>query len=339
MRVTRDSLIRIAKETVQERAYNDHDIVAAYLTGSLLTEDPMLGGTTDIDLVFVHKDKPMKGREFVKLTPDFHIDISRRAKDEFKAPRELRGDPWLGYEIYDPMLLYEREKFFEFVQASLRAGFDFEKPPLMLQRCRGLYSHGRQIWMDLMDVGDGAGPREIRQYFKSLYHAVNVIAELVGPPIQERRLLLEFPARAELAQKPGMAAGAFGLIGANNVDAEKIRSWLADWKAAFTAASAKPGVDARIHPSRLHYYEKAILAMLEGENPKASLWPLMHTWTLSAIALDGEQIQFWRKACEDLGLIGSSFEERVQGLDQYLDEIDILLEEIAKENGIEEPGS
>jgi len=339
MRVTRDSLIRIAKETVQERAYNDRDIVAAYLTGSLLTEDPMLGGTTDIDLVFVHKNKPMKGREFVKLTPDFHIDISRRAKDEFKAPRELRGDPWLGYEIYDPMLLYEREKFFEFVQASLRAGFDFEQPPLMLQRCRVLYSHGRQIWMDLMDVGDGAGPREIRQYFKSLYHAVNVIAELVGPPIQERRLLLEFPARAELAQRPGMSAGAFGLIGANNVDAEKISGWLADWKAAFMAASAKPGVDVRIHPSRLNYYEKAILAMLEGENPKASLWPLMHTWTLSATVLEGEQIQFWRKACEDLGLIGSSFEERVQGLDQYLDEIDILLEEIAKENGIEEPGS
>jgi hypothetical protein len=35
MRVTRDSLLRIAKETVQERAYNDPDIIAAYLTGSL----------------------------------------------------------------------------------------------------------------------------------------------------------------------------------------------------------------------------------------------------------------------------------------------------------------
>lgn len=335
MRVTRDSLLRIAKETVQERAYNDHDIIAAYLTGSLLTEEPMLGGTTDIDLVFVHRNKPMKGREFVKLTPDFHIDISRRAKDEFKAPRELRGDPWLGYEIYNPMLLFEREKFFDFVQASLRAGFEFEQPPLMLQRCRQLYSHGRQIWMDLADVGEKAGPAEVRKFFKSLYHAVNVVAELVGPPIQERRLLLEFPARAELAQRPGMAAGAFGLVGAINLDAEKIKGWLGDWKAAFLAASAKPGVDVRIHPSRLNYYEKAMLSMLEGENPRAALWPLMHTWTLSVIVLEGEQIQFWRKACEELGLTGPAFAERIQGLDQYLDEIDIMLEEIAKENGIE----
>ena len=47
MRVTRESLLRIAKETVQERAYNDSNIIAAYLTGSLLTNDPMLGGTAD----------------------------------------------------------------------------------------------------------------------------------------------------------------------------------------------------------------------------------------------------------------------------------------------------
>jgi predicted nucleotidyltransferase len=335
MRVTRDSLIRIAKENVQERAYNDKDIIAAYLTGSLLNEEPMLGGTADIDIVFVYKNKPMQGREFVKLTPDFHLDISRRAKDEFKAPRELRVDPWLGYEMYAPMLLYEREKFFDFVQASLRAGFDFEQPPLMLQRCRQLYSHGRQVWMDLTDVGDKAGPKEVQKYFKSLYHALNVIAELSGPPIQERRLLLEFPARAETAQKPGMAAGAFGLIGAYNVNAEKIQEWLPDWKSAFTIASEKANVEKRIHPARLNYYEKAIKSMLEGETPLAALWPLIHTWTLAVSVLDGDHVQFWQKACGELGLIGAAFDERVQGLDQYLDEIDILLEEIARGNGIE----
>jgi len=335
MRVTRDSLIRIAKETVQERAYNDKDIIAAYLTGSLLAEEPMLGGAADIDLVFVHKDKPRKGREFVKLTPDFHLDISRRAKDEFKAPRELRADPWLGYEMYDPMLLFEREKFFDFVQASLRAGFEFEQPPLTLQRCRRLYSHGRQIWMDLAEVGNQAGPNEVKKYFKSLYHAINVIAELGGPPIQERRLLLEFPVRAEAAQQPGMSVGAFGLVGANNVDAEKIKGWLGDWRSAFTIASEKAGVDQRVHPARLNYYEKAIKSMLEGGMPHAALWPLMQTWTLAVSVLDGDQLQFWKNACAELGLAGAGFVERVQGLDQYLDQIDILLEELAAENGVD----
>ena len=114
-----NSLIRIAKENAQERSFNDRSIVAAYLTGSLLADgDPMLGGTTDIDLVFVHNTPPALIREIVKLTPDFHLDIRHRSKSEFKSPRELRTDPYLGYEMYDPMLLSESEKFFEFVQAS-----------------------------------------------------------------------------------------------------------------------------------------------------------------------------------------------------------------------------
>ena len=335
MRVTRESLLRIAKETAQERAYNDADIVAAYLTGSLLNIDPMLGGTADIDIVFVHKNKPRQPREFIKLTPDFHLDISRRTKDEFKSPRELRGDPWLGYEMYDPILLYEREKFFDFVQASLRAGFDFEQPPLMLQRCRKMLSHGRQIWHGLTEITEPAGPKEIKKYMKSLFHALNAVIELSGPPIQERRLLLEFPARAEAAEKTAFIASAFGLIGANNVDAEKIKNWIPDWKSAFSIASDKPGVDMRINSVRMNYYEKAIKAMLEGEIPIAALWPLFHTWTLSAEVLEGDHLKFWQNAAGELGLLGVGFGEHVERLDHFIDEIEMVLNEIASANGLE----
>jgi len=38
MRVTRESLIKIARETAQERAYNDKELIAAYMTGSLANE-------------------------------------------------------------------------------------------------------------------------------------------------------------------------------------------------------------------------------------------------------------------------------------------------------------
>jgi hypothetical protein len=336
MRVTRESLLRIAKETAQERAYNDTDIAAAYLTGSLLNVDPMLGGTADIDIVFVHKTKPKQFREFVKLTPDFHLDISRRMKDEFKSPRELRADPWLGYEMYDPILLYEREKFFDFVQASLRAGFDFEQPPLMLQRCRKMLSHGRGIWMDLTEVDENAvGPKEVRKYMKSLFHALNAVAEISGPPIQERRLLLEFPARAEAAGKPEMTGAAFGLLGSTRVDVEKVKLWLSDWKSAYTLASEKPGVDSRIHPARLNYYEKAIKAMLEGAVPFAALWPLLNTWTSAAEVLEGDHFNFWRSAVGELGLLGADFAQKVDGLDHFIDDIEIIFEDIARENGLD----
>src|SRR5574342_263603 len=189
MRVTRESLIRIAKETAQQHSFNDHDIVAAYLTGSLAVEgsDPMLGGTADIDIIFVHTTEPKHRREFVRLTPVFHVDISHRARAEFKRPRELRLDPWLGWEMYDPMLLFEREKFFEFVQAGLRAGFEFNAPAPALQRSRLLLKEARQLWRGLLQIEDIVAPKDVLQYLSSLYHAVNAVAELSGAPLSDRR--------------------------------------------------------------------------------------------------------------------------------------------------------
>lgn len=336
MRVTRESLIRIAKETAQERAFNDKDIIAAYLTGSLVSEtDPMLGGTADIDIILVHAEEPKHRREFIQLTPDFHLDISHRAKAEFKKPRELRLDPWLGWEMYDPMLLYEREKFFEFIQAGLRAGFEFNAPAPALQRSRLLLSHGRAIWRDLLAVEDMLTPKDISQYLKSLYHAVNAVAELSGPPLQERRLMLEFPPRAETAQRPSLNAGMMDLLGALDLDPSVISAWVPEWKQAFEAAMENSRVDPRIHPARLNYYEKAIQAVLAGETPQAALWPLLQTWTLAVDVLSDSAVESWRSACDQLRFTAAHFEARVNGLDQYFDEVEILLDELATQYGLE----
>ena len=338
MRVTRESLIRIAKENVQERAFNDRDIVAAYLTGSLVSDsDPIFGGAADIDLVFVHTQRPGILREIVKLTPDFHLDILHRSKDEFKSPRELRTDPLLGYEMYNPTLLYQREKFFEFVQAGLRAGFEFHAPALVLARCRKLLAEARKGWMDLSDISkDKAGPTQIKQFLQAVYHAANAVAELNGGPLAERRFLLEFPSRAQAAQRPEFTATLFNLLGASNINnATIISNWLPDWKTAFLAASENVKVNQSIHSARLNYYEKAIEALLAGESPLASLWPLIHTWTLAANVLQNDQIKPWKIACEQLGLLGNDFEQRISDLDHYLDEIEIRFDEIAAANGLE----
>jgi len=337
MRVTRESLIRIAKETAQERAFNDPDIIAAYLTGSLVSSeiDPLLGGTADIDIIFVHANQPKQSREFAKLTPDFHLDISHRAKSEFKRPRELRLDPWLGWEMYDPMLLYEREKFFEFIQAGLRAGFEFNAPAPALQRSRLLLSHGRAIWRELLGVEEPVTPSDLTQYLKSLYHAVNSVAELSGPPLQERRLMLEFAPRAETAQRPGMNDGLLDLLGALSLDPSLMAGWLPEWKGAFEAAMENNGVDLRIHPARLNYYEKAIRALLEGEKPQAALWPLLQTWTLAVDVLPDQALNVWQSACDQLGFTANGLEARVSGLDQYLDEVEVLLDELATQYGLE----
>jgi hypothetical protein len=335
MRVTRESLIRIAKETLQERLYNNKDIIAAYLTGSLLTEDPLLGGVTDIDLVLVTANKPLMTREIVGLTPDFHLDISFRARAEYDPPRELRANPWLGYEVYDLMRLYESRHFIEFTQSAVRAGFEFHQPALVLQRCRKLLDHGRKIWFDLMDVGETAGPKEVAKYLKSLYHAANVIAELHGPPLPERRLLLLLPSLAEQAGRPGLSVGFLGLLGGTDLDASTLEGWLPGWESMFKAAFETGKADVRIHPARLNYYKKCFEAMLGGDDPRVMLWPLLNTWTHAAVVLPEDETQPWQAACAALGLAGERFGEHVEGLDQYLDELDILLDEIAQANGLE----
>jgi predicted nucleotidyltransferase len=336
MRVTRESLIRIAKETAQQRAFKERDIIAAYLTGSLASDgDPLLGGTSDIDIIFVHIDEPKQRREFVKLTPDFHLDISHRARGEFKRPRELRLDPWLGWEMYDPMLLFEREKFFEFIQAGLRAGFEFNAPAPALQRSRTLLAHGRQIWRDMLNASEPVTPNDMTQFMKSLFHAVNAVAELSGPPLYERRLMLEFPTRAETAQRPEMIARLADLLGASALDPSQISTWLPDWRFAFEAAAGKEHVDERIHPARVNYYEKAINGMLSGPTPYAGLWPLLQTWSLAVEVLPGHALDAWRAACEQLGFTPAGFEERAEGLDQFHDEVEALLDELAVQYGLE----
>ena len=94
-------------------------------------------------------------------------------------------------------------------------------------------------------------------------------------------------------------------------------------------------MDRHVHSARLNYYEKAFEVLLSSESPLASLWPLINTWTLAANVLENDQIKAWQIACEQLGLLGNGFEQRVSDLDHYLDEIDIRFDEIAAANGLE----
>ena len=63
MRITRETLIKAARDNAKQRSQSDRRLVCIYLTGSLLEDEPLLGGTTDIDLVVVHDSEPSVNRE------------------------------------------------------------------------------------------------------------------------------------------------------------------------------------------------------------------------------------------------------------------------------------
>ncbi len=344
MRVTRDTLLKLARQTVQQRMAGDKGIVAAYLTGSLLGDDPFMGGAADIDLVFIHRSAPPASREIVRLSNEISLDLLHRKKADYQPPRELRVHPRLGHEMYDPQLVQETEHFFEFTQASVRAGFD--DPVNLMQRAYAFLRAARERWMDLQFAeqapGDALsqpkGPGTLVDYLSAVEDAANVVAVLTGPPLTERRFLPTLQFRAEALGRPGLAAGISSLAGGLDLDPALLREWLPAWEAAFTAAGQTHRYDLRLHAARLDYYRRGIETWLAGETPQAALWPLLQTWTLSANALpagDSGHLQNWQSACAALGLGGEGFAERLEGLDRYLDTLDEMLEGMTAQYGLE----
>ena len=147
--------------------------------------------------------------------------------------------------------------------------------------------------------------------------------------------MLEFVSRAETAQRPGMNAALTGLLGASSLDPKGIRAWMPHWKSAFESAAKVDRVDVRINPLRINYYEKAFDAILGSEMPVACLWPLLSTWTLACENLPDDALTEWRSACGELGLGWAGFDNRVNGLDHFLDEVEALLDELAAQHGLE----
>jgi hypothetical protein len=248
MRITRDALINIAKETAQKRSFSDPDLVAAYLTGSLRTENPFLGNSTDIDIVLVHSGEPKIRREIVALTPEVHLDIRHNQRSEYDKPKELRVHPWLGPELYDPQALYVTQHFFEFVQAGVRDRYN--EPATILSRARRVATNARQTWRDLQ-TNPATGPELVLAYLTSVHLAANAIALLTGSPLPERRFLLQFPARAEAAGQPDLSSRLLGLLGADRVDAGLLQGFLPGWEKTFLEAAGNPLVEKRIAAARL----------------------------------------------------------------------------------------
>ena len=321
MQLTSELLQKFTDTTVERLIKEDSGVLAVYQCGSTLSpESPLIGGTTDIDVVFIHAREPEIGREILRLTDEAHLDIAHHPQDSYLKGRELRIHPWMGPTLNDAKPLYDPRHFLDFTQASVRGMF--HRADFKVQRARTLLDESRQIWMNLLGEGAAPGPEVVRRYLKAVEHSVNAIALLEGPPLTERRLLLEFPARAEAVGHPQMPVAVLGLLGASQVEAEQIQNWLALWEETF-AAIPEVSRPAKLHPDRKLYYLRAFESILGSETPQAALWPLLTTWTRAAATLSPSNPAFqpWQEACEQLGLLPEDFGERLTALDLFIDHV------------------
>jgi hypothetical protein len=332
MRITREALLKLAQDTASQRARTDMSVLAAYLTGSLLDEEPLLGGTADIDLFFIHNDDPAVEREVVRITDEVHLDIAHHSRKLYRQTRELRLHPWLGPVLYGCKILYDPQHFMDFTQASVRG--QFSRPDQVLGRVRPQLENARQVWFSLTSAPIGTDIEIVSSYLRAVGLIANAIAGLSAKPLTERRFLIEFRGRADAVGHAGLYAGLLGLLGGPKVDAPALRSWLPGWRSALEAL---PGdrTPPRLSRPRIPYYLRAFDVMLDSGQPLDVLWPLLRTWTDAISLLPGDSLLYqpWKEAMSRLGLMGEALSEKAAALDAYLDQVEELLEDWGRANG------
>jgi hypothetical protein len=332
MRITVEILQKLARDTVARRTQTDHSIVAAFLYGSLQSGDPVLGGTADIDLFFVHLEEVENEREIVRMSDEVSLDIAHHHRLRYRQARELRRDPWLGPALYHCKPLFDPQHFLDFVQAGVRS--QYHTAENILLRVHSLAESARQAWTSLSMQPPEDEVQRTLMYLDAANHAANAIASLSGPPLPVRRFLQQFPERAAAAGHPGFYPGLLGLLGGSELDPETLVAWLPGWRKTYEAAAAQN--TPALHPYRLSYYLRGIEAIIASKRCQDALWPLLKTWTEAARLLpEGHEcLAQWHSAVNFLGLSAASAGEKLEAMDLFLDSMEETLEAWAAKNGL-----
>jgi hypothetical protein len=339
MRINRQTLLKVTTETVKQRVKEDHTILAVYMHGSLNQEtDPFLGTTTDIDLVFVHEYEQDIKREIQHVTDAVTFDIAHHTRTDYRVPRELRRNPWVGPAIYHYNIIHDPRHFLDFTQASLRD--QFYSPTNVLGRAQVFAGNARQAWMTLLTARESS-PETVAQFLQAVGDAANAIATLEGDPMPERRLLTQFFERTTSMGQPGLYPGLLELLGAGEMSADDLNHWLSAWDGAYTAASSAEKQASEMWallPERKSYYRSAFDTQFQSSRPSDALWTLLLTWTRAASLLDGGHPARtdWENAMTQIGLLGEKMDAKMEGLDQYLDQIEETLEAWGNARGVGE---
>ena len=327
MRITQELLLKLTRNEINKRLRQNPDLVAIYLAGSVLTGDPLLGGSTDIDLVFVHKEDPPVSREIARISYEISLDIVHHHQSLYTYHRQLRLNPWLGPSLCThASILHDTDHWLEFIQSSVSAQFD--RPENTYGRAQPFAEKSRAIWFDLQELETPELSAWFPQYLKAIEMAANALATLGGPALTTRRFILELPPRLELLNKSSLFERFLALIGADRLSQEVCTSWNQSWSEAIVAASKQKACPPDLHSARRAYYLQSCNAMLEGGEYQAAIWPMITSWgqAIGVLKDDEKQIDAWHAFCDLLGFQADRFEDCLSGLDSFLDEVEITLE-------------
>ncbi len=331
MRINQEMLIKIAKEHVAKRSRREKGLVAVYLTGSVSDGDPLLGGSTDIDLIFVHKEEPPLKREVLRVTYEISLDIEHHHQSFYTYHRRLRQNPWIGFALCNHQnILLDQDHWLEFIQASVSARFD--SPENVYKRSEQFAEKARALWFDLNDPQEIDWEDWITLYFKAVGAAANAIACLNGPALTTRRFMLDFTNRAETLERLPLVGELTRLLGNENMNEDLFREWRKFWAENIEAANEMENCPPNIAKVRKAYFLQSIDAMAESGTLHAVLWPMLETWQQALTCLeDEEHHQRWQEFLKALGFQKENKEELLSNVDQFIDQAERLLEDYKNE--------
>ncbi len=326
MRITREILLNLAREHAAKLSAKDRGLVCVYLTGSLLNDEPFIGGITDIDLVCVHDRSVMVPREIVRINADVHLDIAHYTQESFAPARKLRLDPWIGGALESASLsLQDSTHWFDLTRSN--AVSQYWQPANVVGRSQKFLGLARQNWQALVDGTIPQGIKRTLALLDVVRFTANAAVTLNGMPLTLRRLFVDLPARATAAGLSDLTGDLVEAFTSEDVTDEHWAPWMTGLGAAFDSLANLPNFPPSIHPNRRNYFEKAIHSLKE-ERPAAAVWILLDVWTMVAAALPKADPVYkeWQALCHELHLESKHLPARLEVLDSALDRVEEVVD-------------
>lgn len=334
MRITKDFLLKIAKDTISQRKRKEADLHGAYLMGSILDEEPLLGGTTDIDLMIVHKYFAPIKHEVLALTPDLSLDIYHKTLDDYSQLRALRQDAWIGYPLTNSnIILFDTDHWLEYAQSSVSA--EFHRSDNVQARVKGIFASAREEWFRLTSEEVKDDFTWLDHFLNALSLGANAISGLIGPPLPTRRFSAKLKERLEILGVPEIWTGFCGLLGCLNLIAIDKQNWLAAFEEDFTHLAELASYPVHLSACRHAYYTRGFRSLAESDDPSSFIFPLIRTWLDIQLALSqpSPRLNAWLTLIEGLNLTENVHKTKIEALDAYLDNLEVLIEDWAEVYG------
>lgn len=337
MRITHKLLLQNAKQLVTERQAQDRSLMCAYLSGSLAATDDideaLIGGAGDIDLIFVHSYLDQPYRELIPLTKDLHHDIWHVVQSNYDDPKQLRGNPWVGHDLFSkPQVFYDKNHWFDFVLAGAFSKYNL--PENIIQRGMHFLNNARKA-LQTIAFTEQTHAEWLITYLQALSDSANALAILNGGPISMRRLILDFPARAAALDVPEFTSRLIEAYSNGVPGNARMEDWMTEWKEHFSTLPQDGPIE--LSPIRTNYYLNAMEAMRENQ-PMAAVWVMLRTFALylSTISdsLSTQAVENKPAYLEALSLTTEDIEERSEKLEIFVDDCEETLEQWATTRGL-----